>query len=209
MFLIDPYRFAVGDAPVSRVAALGSAVTGSPFTLPAHAAGDLLLVFVRSGTTSLPTLPTGYTNIGTLVPTVGNAFRLCWVIDDDNSRTTVAATNANQWGVLVYRGATGIGASQISDSGSGNETATIPALTLTDTSGESWVAAGASLNQARTLSAASGLTALLNNASPELGGGRWAMWDTAAGVASFASRTSTWTGQGSAFWGSWAVEVLT
>ena len=73
-------------------------------TLPAHQAGDLILAFAfRDGSTTFPTLPTGWTSIDTAFASVASA-RLAYKVAASSSETTGTWFNATTCIFLVYRG---------------------------------------------------------------------------------------------------------
>jgi hypothetical protein len=123
----------------------GSAAATS-VTIPAHALGDVLCVFVRAASNTAPPKPTASGTVPnwTVAQTAGaNTLALvtAWVVATATNHTTGAWTGASHICVLVLRPATGkllsVGGSQV---GSGNNTQTIiyPALTLTTLAGTSW-----------------------------------------------------------------------
>lgn len=117
---------------------IGGAVGTTTATIPAHQAGDLIVAFAfRSGSTTLPTLPTGWTSIQTGAAQTA-ASRLAYRVATDNTTTTGTWTNAGRLVIHVYRGATTPGASVAPSTGA-STTVTFPALTLQQ-AGSSWVA---------------------------------------------------------------------
>ena len=75
-------------------------------TLPAHQAGDLILAFAfRDGSTTLPTRPTGWTNIDTAAANTC-AADVSYKVAASSSETTGTWTNATTVIFLVYRGDT-------------------------------------------------------------------------------------------------------
>lgn len=174
--------------------------------VPSHGAGDLILVFARSASATIPSTPSGFTSIQSESPSFVNAWRVSWVIDTAGTITNVNSPNAFQMMIHVYSGSSGVGASAATLEASGPP-GTIPALTLNVTDGTSIVAAFGNLNQNTFIqSDPTGLT--LRGEIPDiLGGGDCRSWDTASGVTSWASRTTTWSG-GSGFGSYVSVEIL-
>jgi surface protein len=107
----------VADGSITYV---GQATGVDSATLPAHQAGDLIFAFAfRDGSTVSPTVPTGWTNIGTISGTLCSA-RIGFKVAASSGETTGTWTNATTVIFLVYRGVnitnmtginTGVGAS--------------------------------------------------------------------------------------------------
>lgn len=86
---------------------VGAATGTDSVTMPAHQAGDLIVAFAfRDGSTTLPTLPAGWTS--RLAPTGANScsMRLATKIAASSSETSGTWTNATSLIVLVLRGVT-------------------------------------------------------------------------------------------------------
>jgi hypothetical protein len=84
---------------------IGSATGVTSATLPAHQADDLIIAFAfRDGSTTRPTLPSGWTNIRDDAGTTCSA-RLAFRIAANNSTVSGTWTNATSVIFLVYRGA--------------------------------------------------------------------------------------------------------
>jgi surface protein len=106
--LISGNRPIWGTCPLKQAATtisfIGSATGTNSATVPAHNSGDILVVFAfRDGSTTAPTLPSGWTNInnaGANTSAQRNGFR----ISDGTITTTGTWTNATSVIVLVYRG---------------------------------------------------------------------------------------------------------
>lgn len=119
---------------------IGSAAgAGNTLTMPAHQAGDLLLMFAyRDGSTTPPVLRDGWTNVlngGTAT----NSCRIAYKIAESSSEIADSWGTASSLICVVYRadGTIGVGASARSSSAS--TTISYPALTLNNTDGTSWV----------------------------------------------------------------------
>ena len=187
---------------------VGAATGTTSATLPAHAAGDVLLAFAhRDGNTTAPSLPAGWTDLGSGGANV-NSSRIGYKVAASSSETSGTWTNATGLVVLVYRGcvaADPIGA--VVAGGSSSLIVAYPALTLENSTGSSWVVGVAghrSVDIVGLNGPPSGLTnrAYLQDATATLVG-----HDTAAGVSSWAGASDTVTGT-SAGWRSWSVELL-
>jgi hypothetical protein len=124
----------------------GSAAATS-VAIPAHQAGDMILIFAR-GTAAAPSVPAAGGTVpawATLQTGLANAIGLtvCAFVATAANHTSGTWTNATHIGVLVLRPTAGTvlsTAAARSAVGSGNNTQTIvyPALTLADADGSSW-----------------------------------------------------------------------
>lgn len=130
---------------------VGSATgTNSIASMPAHQAGDMLVFFAyRDGSTTLPTLPGDCTNItNNGGGTINGCARIAYKIADSNTEASDVWTGATSLVCLVYRPGTGetlsVGASASATNTNG--TASIPAVTLQNSDGTSWVVAGVGIN---------------------------------------------------------------
>ena len=114
---------------------VGSAIaTGASVTIPAHQAGDLLVIFAtRFDSATIPTLPSGWTSAATKTGTDG-AGRVGWRVATGSGTTSGTWTGAETTLVWVLRDHGGIGAAAV-----GSDPTALPALTLTGSS--SWVGA--------------------------------------------------------------------
>lgn len=120
---------------ISRVGSASAAAT--TLTLPAHAAGDLLIMEVfRDGSTTSPTVPSGWTlkKSQTTTSTFGAVYEK-WAIS--SGETSGTWTSASALACKVYRKAWGIGAS--ASQGAVSTAITCPALTREVTDGTSWI----------------------------------------------------------------------
>jgi surface protein len=94
----------VADGSITYI---GEATGTTSATLPAHQAGDLILGFAfRDGSNTLPTQPTGWTQIDTRSLTIFNpsSARVGYKVAASSSETTGTWTNASTVIFLVYRG---------------------------------------------------------------------------------------------------------
>lgn len=105
--------------------------------MPKHRPGNLILVFAyNSESTTVPSLPAGFTSIGTTTGST-SAERTGYKIAASTAETTGTWTNATGIKVCVYSGVE-IGATA-NNSASSSNTITLPALTLQNTDNTSWV----------------------------------------------------------------------
>ena len=113
---------------------VGSAIAdGASVTIPAHQAGDLLVIFAaRFDSTTIPTLPSGWTSAATKTGT-DRAGRVGYRVATGSGTTSGTWTGAQTTLVWVLRDHGGIGAAAV------DAATTLPALTLTGSS--SWVGA--------------------------------------------------------------------
>jgi len=119
-FQVEPTDFAAssaltpGNKPVwgtcpshvadGSITYIGEATGTASATLPAHQAGDLILAFAfRDGSTTLPTQPTGWTQIDSASANTCSA-RVAYKVAASSSETTGTWTNATTVIFLVYRG---------------------------------------------------------------------------------------------------------
>ncbi len=199
-----------GLISISRTGSCSAAVTSCTFS--ATATGDLKIVFAyRSGSTTAPTLPAGWTSIATgsvgFFGTTG-AFRIgCNVSASGADTATGAWTNASGVVGISYAGTavdttancntTGIGATATS-SAQTSTTVTYPTITLDDSSGSSWVAGFMGDSTSSNTCTPTGMTSVTSTA--ERGS------DTNAGVSSWpAGKTCSVT---SSTWMSYVAEIL-
>lgn len=178
-------------------------------TVPAHLAGDMVLLFLRSSSTTPPAVPSGWEAVidcGTVA--YQGAWRIVSFIDAAGTLATISTSLAtHMWGVVVRGaeiGAVGTTAEALSGGSFTPWTAALPTLSL-DAPGSAIVLGGANTNQGDTLSAPSAMTELGSNGSPNLGGGMWAVWDSDAAESSFTGRT---TGAANGcYFSLWAIEL--
>jgi hypothetical protein len=145
--LCDSKSFSVtvtaGGTGVSSITRQGSASSaGTSVALPTHATGDMIVItaFDSAGGTN-PSLPAGYTVIGSGIPGGVIASKTGYKIAASNAEVSGTWTGATSVHATVFRGidsttpfgATGSGTSASSGS------MTYPALTLQNVDGSSWV----------------------------------------------------------------------
>lgn len=158
--------------------------------------GDLLVAWVsRDGSVTTPTMPSGWTStVAGGASSLG--YRLAWKLATEEVESSGTWTNATSISISQYRPGAGytlsVGAYSTGVNSSGTN-ALYPALTLQDTSGQSWVQcnyAHRSADIAASDATASGLTvrAFVQDATDTLA------VHTAAKVATFPATTVTYTG---------------
>lgn len=188
---------------------IGSAEGSTTATMPAHQAGDLLLVYAfRDGSATFPTTVAGFTNIasGSAAGTSCSG-RLAYKIAASSSEVVGTWTNATSLIVAVYRGTSSTapigGAANFA--GTTNSTYTIPAVTMAVADGSSWIACGAGHRSVDTNieSPPTGTTLRQNrlNATSEA-----TLFDTDGGVSSWTAKPSSITGTASGYT-TYAVEL--
>lgn len=139
--------FSAPPEPIAYVtSATGSGLSAgnTSVTVPAHAAGDMLIAF-GAGQSGIPAVPAGWTSIATVSSTAGRHGRAVYKIGSGNSETVTFASGSGSSGssyssVVVLRNVLGIGAVAVAqNNNAGSTTITLPALALQDTSGKSMV----------------------------------------------------------------------
>ena len=187
---------------------VGAATGTTSATLPAHAAGDVLLAFAhRDGNTTAPSLPAGWTDLGSGGANV-NSSRIGYKVAASSGEASGTWTNATGLVILVYRGcAAGDPIGDVVGTGSSSLIISYPALTMQVADGSSWVVGVAGHRSNDTTgfgTAPSGMTnrSYVQDATATLIGN-----DTAGGVSSWSAQTVTATGT-SGGWRSWSVELL-
>jgi hypothetical protein len=196
---------------ISRV---GAATGTTTCTVPTHSIGDLIVISAfRSGSVTAPTLGAGYTSI-----TTGTSANLCrpnlaYKVATATNDSSGTWTNATALTCVVYTsdqiasgGAIGVGGFGISNGAT--NTLTYNTLTMTDTSGTSWVAGFVghkSTDQALSTHAPTGMTAITGSSLTNTAA--VCAYDTNAGVTSWASTNVTVTGT-AAGWDTQTLEIL-
>ena len=118
-----------------------AAANAASMTLPAHETGDLLIMFAyRSGSTTPPPVPSGWSTWGTGSGANLNASTGGYKVATSDAETSGDWTAATGLICHVYRGQRVAGAiGAVGDTGGSGTTVTYPALSLTDTAGTSLV----------------------------------------------------------------------
>lgn len=184
---------------------IGQATGTNTATMPAHAAGDLIVVFAyRDGSNTAPTLASGYTSWHTAGVNT-NSCVVGYKIAASSSETVGTWTNATSTIVHVYRATGTISAGAAAGTGSTAATVTYPALTLQDAGGASWVVAFAGHRQINVaLETPPG--AMVNRSSVLDATDEAAGHDTNGGVTSWAS-TNVAVGGTSSGWRTVVLEI--
>ncbi len=171
----------------------------SPTTVIAHNAGDLIVLIQRApNDTSVPTLVTGFTNIHVQDAEFGLGHRVSYLIDTSNAFTTFSPNlwNTSHCCILVYPGATGIGALNVSAEGYTASSRAVPILTL-EGSGSTVVSYLSTNQNLLPTPEPTGMTKRADNFSPNgYGGGRFTVYDIPNQSSFTSDRTFDFTGQG-------------
>lgn len=172
---------------ISRIGSAAAAATS--LTMPSgRALGDLELMFAfRNGSTSAPTIPSGWTLLKSVTTTScwgGVYYRYCV----DAADTSGTWTNATDLVCVVYRGVLGVGGFG-TPSGAVSASISYPTLTMVQSAGNSWVVGFAGHRTASNLNSASvsGMSKVTSIGS----GPQAAAWDTNGGVSSWAGASQT------------------
>jgi len=168
-------------APLIFVGANSAATTS--VSIPAHQAGDLIIIMAYRRSTTIPGLPAGWTNI-TTSSADASAIRLAYKIAESGSETSGTWTNAQTTAVQVFRNHDGIGAWDVG-SGSGS-TLNYPAVNFNVTNGSSWAAGFGGHSNATNVEQAP--TGMVNYTSA---GTEIAAHNTNGGVSSWSSQNVT------------------
>lgn len=201
----------IGAPPVVAGIAFGD-VSGIKDTstltpMPAHSAGmRLLLAAYRDGFVTPPGLAAGWNDIAGAGGTGlnSNSMRIGEKTAASSSEASGSWSNSNAIACSSFSGVVGIGASA-SNSGT-TSTITIPALTLQNTDGTSWVFAGVG-HRSGANSLASNTAALTYRGGYEGSGTEQdlALYDTNGPVAAFAAQTLSYATTSG--WWAFAVEL--
>jgi len=157
-------------------------------TIPAHAAGDLLIAFAYRATSAVtPTIPAGWTTINSGAGN-SNGHAAAWKLAASSSEVTGTWSNAETLNIHVYRGTDQT--SPIGGQAQATNIATIlfPALTMTIADGTSWVDgfAGIRIGNQPIETPPPGMVIRTDNVSPGGGTSREAAgFDTDGGVSSW------------------------
>jgi hypothetical protein len=174
-------------------------------TLPAHQAGDLILLFAwNGGSLTVPTVPSGWLVIYAIARSTGanRAWVLAWKVATSSSETSGTWTNAAIIGTAVYRHSTNylvVGGTNVNQDLNSTAFAypSLPAYTNgTNTGGKmrsstSWHVgiAGANLNTQSLETAPSGMS--FRNGLAGASANEIAFHDTGANSSSYAGATVT------------------
>lgn len=186
MRLSSTASIGVAGGPVQFI---GASTGVNSSTLPPHKAGDLLVAFAyRDGSTTAPSLVSGWTNVNASGAST-NSSRLAYRVASASGTSSGTWTNATSAVFHVYRGvnqSTPIGGN---GSGSGaSTTVTYPSLTMSVSDGSSWVTGFAGHRSTNT-----GLEnpppGMVNRASVVDGTDEASGHDTAGGVSSWSAQS--------------------
>jgi hypothetical protein len=192
----------VGLSRVGQVSGITSA------TLPAHQAGDVIIAFAfRDGSTTQPTLPSGWTSIGTRSGT-SCCGRAAWKRCASSSETSGTWTNASSVLFIIFRGALASGTPVGGNASQAGTTASVtyPAATMTAADGTSWVIGLAGHRSVDTSleTAPTGMTNVIDylDSTCEAAG-----HDTEAGVSSWSAQSVSVGGTASG-WVTFSIELM-
>lgn len=179
--------------------------TNTISSMPSHANGDLLIMFsYRDGSTTAPSLASGWTNIadsGANSCSARIAYR--WATSD--SMTSGTWTNASSVILVVVRGAEAVG-----DSAAGGGTGTTMSFTalssMVETDGTSWVL-GFVGHRATDTTITNAPSGMMNQASVSDATDQAAMHTTNGGVSSW-STTTVSIGGTSSGWRTYTLEIV-
>lgn len=183
---------------------VGSATGITSATLPTHKVGDLIVAFAfTDGTTTIPTLGSGFTSITTRTGT-SSACRVGFRRATVTNTASGTWTNATSVVFVIYRDVGSIGSSSVSSGTS--TTVTFPAVNLTNQTGSSWIVGfvGSSSTNVAIETAPSGM---VNRTSVSDATDEAAAHDTNSGSSTFTSRTAT-IGGTSGNWVSASIELI-
>lgn len=123
---------------ISRTQGVAAQATSATITAPA--AGDIIVVFAhRDGSTTAPTLPSGYTNIVSGGANT-NSARAGWKYSDGTETSTSVWTNATSVAVGVYRGCDPMcPIGQSAQNGSASTSVTTSTITPFEVDSTSWI----------------------------------------------------------------------
>lgn len=166
------------------------AIQGAPasaLTLPTHAAGDLLVMWLRSASGDTPpATPSGWTSHCTSSAGTHRGWRVVSRVDGDNSITSV--NEADQMWVAICRDAA-VGTVVSGAYASGTALA-FPDMLLSRP-GYALVLSGAAVSETRDLSSPVDQTKLTE---ADFAGGTWAVWASPGGQSNYFGLSTSWTG---------------
>lgn len=189
---------------------VGGANGTTSATLPSFQSGDVAIVFAfRDGSTTNPTVPTGWTNITNTADGTTCSASVGWRRLVYTDTTTGTWTNATRVVVVVYRACepfiTPVGGG--ANSAGTTNTVTYAAVTMSRADGTSWVVGlGGHRSVDTTINSAS-ITGMTARTSGVDANAEAAAWDTNGGVSSWSSTNQTITGTASG-WVTRTVELL-
>lgn len=175
---------------MAAISVIGTPAGGAPATviLPTGiVAGDYILIFGHKSSVTAPTLTSGYTQINTFSANANSAIAQFKVAAGTESGTSVIVTNSTDVTAAVYRGVGSIGTSQSSGLAA-TTSQTIPAMTLTNTGGKSWVVEMIASKQTTSKGTPTGTTLRKSQAGTT---DMQILVDSNGGVSSWGSATSS------------------
>lgn len=197
----------------STISYVGGCTGTTSCTLPAHQANDLIIGYgYRSGSTTPPTVPAGWTTLHNATGANTNSDAVACKYAATNAETSGTWTNATAFIIEIYRGTQGgstalctasarmIGSNVAS--GSTGSSITYGAITLSDAGGTSWVVGCAGHVTASNVSIAP--TGMTNRNSQGVGP-MAACHDTNGTVTSWTSQAVTVSA--SSGWQSFVLEI--
>lgn len=179
----------------------------SSCTPPAHQSGDLFVILAgRGGGATAPTLPSGWTSVGTQVTNTGGtngSVRVACKVATSSSETVTGFTNADSLSLTIYRGqasgdtstcASAILGTPSFYAGPTSSETTATFNGITNSASTSWVAGKAMCSgcTAGMTTAPTGMSNRHGSAGPPRSGSH----DTNGGVASFTQANVTYTTAG-------------
>jgi len=186
---------------------VGGATGTTSATVPTHEVGDLLLAYAyRDGSTTAPSLPSGWTNIANANGANSNSARLAYKIATTTSETATGFTSATSLILHVYRNvdqSSPIGGNNF-DTGS-STTISYPALTMSVSNGTSLVA-GFSGHRSTNTAIETAPSGMVNRTSVSDATDQAAGFDTNLGVTSWSAQTAS-VGGSSSGWFARTVEI--
>jgi hypothetical protein len=179
---------------------------GGNVPIPAHQAGDLIIVWQRRADGWFTTTPPGHTELaydgnGTYQP----RWLLSCIVDADNSMTTYASPHSSTeaW-VAVWRNAAPGQVTVSADDLISTTTADCPPVTIT--SAASVVMCGIGANGPEDLSVPTGLTLVGDHNATS---NTYSVWRTPSPVAEFPGATTVWpTYFGGSYFHTWSLELV-
>jgi hypothetical protein len=185
---------------ITRVGGIAAATTTA--TPPTHAVGDLILVFSsRSGSTTAPSLASGYTSLGTKTGT-SISSRLGYRIATSTSDAGGTWTSATGVIYEIYRSSSGVVVvSGFSFSSSSSTTSAVPLPGISDMyeeSGTSWV--GGFVGNSSSTNITTAPTGMTFRDGTTTGTGRVGSMDTNGGVTGWATANVTLATANSTSW---------
>jgi hypothetical protein len=176
----------------------GGSASATTVAIPAHQAGDLILIFAGHSNTTLPSLPAGYTNVGNT--NSAGSCRIGYKIATTGSETSGTWTNAQWLAVAVFRNVNQTNPIGVSSFQSANNTTISIAAQTASVGGGTYFAGAIDNRVSQTISFAN-LTPIV-----QLPGGSWSAASFRAGpVASLPQQNYV---RSSDRWASGIVEIL-